>query len=110
MQRAVANTHGSLPTCHALGCCSAPPCPTAERFQLWTQLIDSELSCPHQALACFTMRLCVQGADARKIEEFLTRHVPNAVLIGTANIHCKQLRDDFQLICDHILEHNPQAR
>ena len=52
---------------------------------------------------------CAQKADAEKIEEFLTRHVPNALLIGTTNIHCKELRDDLQAICDHILEHNPQA-
>ena len=52
----------------------------------------------------------MQKADAERIEEFLTRHVPNALLIGTTNVHCKELRDDLQAICDHILEHNPQAR
>ena len=53
---------------------------------------------------------CVlQKADAERIEELLTRHVPNALLIGTTNVHCKELRDDLQAICDHILEHNPQA-
>ena len=43
------------------------------------------------------------------MREFLVHNVPHSVLIGTANVYCRQLHEDLQKVCDDILEHDPQV-
>ncbi|KAK9807078.1 hypothetical protein WJX73_001549 [Symbiochloris irregularis] len=47
--------------------------------------------------------------DAEKILEFLVKHTPHAVLVGTTNIHARTLCADLASIRDHILENQPQV-
>ena len=51
----------------------------------------------------------LQKKDAERILEFLVKHTPHAVLVGTTNIHSKALMEDLSAIRDHILENQPQV-
>ena len=46
--------------------------------------------------------------DAERIRDFILEHRPHVVMVGTTNLHCKQLHADLRSILDHILEHHPQ--
>lgn len=52
----------------------------------------------------------MQKKDAERILDFLIKHTPHAVLVGTTNIHSKALFEDLCAIRDHILENQPQVQ
>ena len=94
---------------------------------LWQQLLGSvlqqggaDLDSKRDAAALAFMLLTLLGAkrglywrlrqarDAARIRDFILEHRPHVILVGGANLNCRQLLAELIVIRDNILETQPK--
>ena len=64
--------------------------------------------CAKRSLSLCAGRPLGQAKDAARIRDFILEHRPHVILVGGANLNCRQLLAELTVIRDHILETQPK--
>ena len=51
----------------------------------------------------------LQGADLRRVLDFVTQHVPHVILVGAGSMHCQVLLRYMRKLCEHILDNETRT-